>query len=58
MTRDEMNTFLFLSICSQKDDKDAYQPEVCNEDENEGLPLLVIISLILMVLLSLLIITV
>jgi hypothetical protein len=59
MTRDEMNTFFYLANCSQQDDRElAHQPEARSNDENERLPLIAIISLILLAVPSLLIMTV
>lgn len=59
MTRDDMNTFLYFSICNQKDGReDDCQPDVRSNDEDERLPLVAIISLILLVLLPLLIMTI
>lgn len=52
MTRDDMNTLLYLATCSQQDESEhAYQPELSSSDANTKLPFTAVIRLILWVLL-------
>jgi hypothetical protein len=59
MTRDEMNTFLYLVISNQQDDSEhAYQPRVRSNEDDDRVSLIAIISLIAVVLLPFLVMTV
>lgn len=59
MTRDDMNTFIYLSYCSQQDESEpAHQPEARSRDEDRGLLLIAISSLILLAVAPFLIMTV
>lgn len=59
MTRDDMNTFFYLTARSQHDDRAAdQQAEVRSDDSNSGVPMIVFTGLILITLLSFLVMTV
>ena len=58
MTRDEMNTFLYLAYHNQQgDNENVYEPKVRSSDEKGSLPWFAMIGAVLLVLLPYLIIT-